>query len=128
MVLDSSAVIAVIMGEPGSEEVLRKIRSADVSGIGAPTVLETAMVLWRRLGGDPRPLLFDLLREMEVEVIPFTDDHCRAAMNAFMRFGKGRHPAALNFGDCLTYAAASVADEPLLSTGDDFTRTDLALA
>jgi len=128
MVLDSSAVIAVVMSEPGSEELLSKIRAAAPTGIGAPTVVETALVLSRRLGGDPVPLLTELLDEIDAEVIPFTKEHSRAAMDAFIRFGKGRHPAALNFGDCLTYAVASVANRPLLYVGDDYARTDLVPA
>ncbi len=62
---------------------------------------------------------------MEVEVIPFTAEHYEVAVDAFERFGKGRHPAALNFGDCLTYAVARLSGLPLLYTGDDFARTDL---
>jgi ribonuclease VapC len=89
-------------------------------------LLETAMVLSSRLGKDPRPVLNGLLRKMEVEVIPFTAEHYEVAMDAFERFGKGRHPAALNFGDCLTYAVARLSGLPLLYTGNDFARTDLA--
>lgn len=83
------------------------------------------MVLSRRLAGDPLPLLTELLEELEVEVIPFTAEHSRAAVRAFLNFGKGRHPAALNFGDCLTYSVASVANQPLLYVGNDYARTDL---
>jgi ribonuclease VapC len=128
MILDSSALIAVIMAEPGGEELLAKIRAAAPAGIGAPAVVETAMVLSRRLGGDPVPLLTELLEELDVEVIPFTHEHSRVAVDAFLRFGKGRHPAALNFGDCLVYAVASIANQPLLYTGDDYARTDLVPA
>lgn len=128
MVLDSSALIAVVMAEPGSEDLLAKIRAAAPVGIGAPTLVEAAMVLSRRLKGDPMPLLVELLREMGVEVIPFTDTHSRVAADAFMRFGKGRHPAALNFGDCLSYAVASIAEQPLLYVGSDYAQTDLPSA
>ena len=125
MILDSSALIAVIMVEAGHERLLAKIRAAAPAGIGAPTVVETAMVLSGRLGRDPFPLLMELLTEMDVAIIPFTEEHSFAAMRAFMRYGKGRHPAALNFGDCLTYAIASAANQPLLFIGKDFSRTDL---
>ena len=84
------------------------------------------MVLSARLGKDPRPVLYEFLREMNVEVIPFTTEHYEVAVDAFERFGKGRHPAALNFGDCLTYAVARLSGLPLLYTGEDFARTDLA--
>ncbi len=84
------------------------------------------MVLSSRLGKDPRPALSGLLRRMDVEVIPFTEEHYEVAMDAFERFGKGRHPAALNVGDCLTYAVASLSGHPLLFTDNDFALTDLA--
>ena len=128
MILDSSVLIALIMGEPGSEDLLAKMRAAPPAGIGAPTVVETAAVLSRRLQGDPLPMLNELLRAMDVEVIPFTERHARVAVDAFMRFGKGRHRAALNFGDCLAYAVASIANQPLLYVGDDYAQTDLASA
>lgn len=126
MVLDSSVLIAIIMAEPGSEDLLSKVRNTTPVCIAAPSLVETAMVLSRRLAGNPLPLLLELLRELEVEVVPFTAEHTRAAVRAFVTFGKGRHPAALNFGDCLTYAVASVANQPLLSVGNDYARTDLA--
>ena len=86
------------------------------------------MVLTARLRGEPVLALKDLLRATEAEVIPFTEDHGRAALNAYLRFGKGRHPAALNFGDCLCYATASVARQPLLYVGEDFSQTDIQKA
>ena len=128
MVLDSSALIAVVMAEPGGHELLAKIKAAPVAGVGAPTFVETVMVLTRRLGGDPIPLFSDLLRELNIEVIPFTEEHSRVALGAFLKFGKGRHPAALNFGDCLAYATAVIANQPLLFVGNDFSKTDLASA
>lgn len=84
------------------------------------------MVLSCRLQRDARPLIEGFLREAEVEVIPFTREHYEVALDAFRRYGKGRHPAALNFGDCLTYAVASLSGLPLLYTGDGFSKTDLA--
>lgn len=80
-----------------------------------------------RTGDAGKLLLGELLREWNVDVLPFGDAHWRSAQVAFVRYGKGRHPAALNFGDCLTYATVWVAGEPLLCIGDDFTRTDLDL-
>lgn len=128
MILDSSALVAVLMAEHGAEELLAKIRTGGPAGIGAPTLVETAMVLTRRLNGHPMPLLAELLEVLDVEVIPFTPAHSRVALDAFLRFGKGRHPAALNFGDCLCYAVAKLADQPLLFVGDDFRRTDVVAA
>ena len=128
MVLDSSAIVALHLREPDHERLIDKIDSADVVAVGVPTLLETAMVLTARIGQDARPLLFAFLRRLQAEVVPFTEEHLDAAVTAFIRFGRGRHPAALNFGDCMSYAVASVAGMPLLFTGNDFSRTDIAPA
>lgn len=127
MIIDSSAIITVLLKEPGHERVVDHLAAAPRLGIGAPTKVETGMVLVARLGIGGKTLLAGFLQETAVETVPFTDEHWSVAVNAFARFGKGRHPAALNFGDCLTYATASVAREPLLSVGEDFRRTDLQL-
>jgi ribonuclease VapC len=126
MILDSSAIVSMLREELGYEELVRRASSAPVLAVGAPTLLETAMVLFFRLRMDPRPVLNDFLRDMSVQVIPFTAEHYEVAVDAFERFGKGRHPAALNFGDCLTYAVARLSGLPLLYAGDDFARTDIA--
>jgi ribonuclease VapC len=125
MVLDSSAIVAIHLREPGHERLIDRIDTAEVVVVGVPTLLETAMVLTARLGQDARPMIFAFLRRLEAEVIPFNEEHLDAAATAFIRFGRGRHPAALNFGDCMSYAVASVAGMPLLSTGEDFKRTDI---
>lgn len=125
MILDASAILSVVLEEPGCEAILRRIKEAPILAVGASTLVETAMVLSSRLRKDPRPLLSQFLREAEVEVIPFGRDHYEVAVDAFERYGKGRHPAALTFGDCLTYAMARLSGFPLLFTGDDFTKTDL---
>jgi ribonuclease VapC len=126
MILDASAIIAIIVAEPQREELIQRIAEAPVIAVGAPTLVEAALVLSARLRGDPRPLLTPFLREAEVEIIPFTSDHYELALDAFQRYGKGRHPAGLNFGDCLTYAVAKMSGFPLLFTGSDFSQTDLA--
>ena len=128
MVLDSSAIVAIHLREPGHERLIERIDAAEVVVVGVPTLLETAMVLTTRLGQDARPMLFAFLRRLEAEVVPFNEEHLDAAATAFIRFGRGRHPAALNFGDCMSYAVASVAGMPLLFAGDDFGRTDIAQA
>ncbi len=96
--------------------------------IGAPTLVETGLLLTSQLDTLGRTLLSRFLEELDVEVISFGAAHWPAALDAFARFGKGRHPARLNLGDCLTYAVARLADEPLLCLGDDFAQTDLTLA
>lgn len=86
------------------------------------------MVLTTRLSRDARPALQAFLVRRDVKVVAFTNEHFDAAMDAFLRFGKGRHPAALNFGDCMSYAVAAVAGMPLLYTGNDFSKTDITAA
>jgi len=128
MILASSALVAIILREFNHAELLTKIKAAPGVAIGAPTLLETLIVLTARLRRDPTSALKELLRAGDTEVIPFTEDHGRSALKAYMRFGKGRHPAAFNFGDCLCYATASLANQPLLFVGDDFSRTDIQRA
>ena len=128
MVLDSSAIVAIHLREPGHERLVERIEAAEVVVVGIPTLLETAMVLTARLGQDARPMIFAFLRRLEVEVVPFNEEHLDAAITALVRFGRGRHPAALNFGDCMSYAVASIAGLPLLFTGGDLEQTDIARA
>jgi ribonuclease VapC len=126
MVLDSSALVSVVLAEPAHRAVLSEMLAAPVLLVGAPTLAETALVLSVRLDRDARPLLNEILREMDVEVVAFDRTHYDVAVDAFRRFGKGRHRAGLNFGDCLTYAVARVAGLSLLYTGNDFSQTELA--
>jgi ribonuclease VapC len=128
VILDSSALVAIVFQEPDYGALLEKLRGASALGIGAPTAAETSIVLSARLGRDARGLLARLLQEAGVVLIPFGEAHHGAAVDAWLRFGKGRHPAALNFGDCLAYAVARLSDRPLLCVGNDFAQTDLALA
>jgi len=128
LIVDSSALVAIAMKEPGFEDVLEKLMRASHVGIGTPTLTETGIVLSSRLRRDARGLLSRFLLEASIVTVPFGEAHFNAAMNAWLRFGKGRHPAGLNFGDCMSYATASVAARPLLCTGEDFIKTDLELA
>ena len=127
MIVDSSAVIAILLQEPGADEILEKV-GARHCRIGAPTLVEIGIVLANRLRGDVAKTVAGFIDAFEIEVIPFSDVHLPIAIAALERFGKGRHPAALNFGHCMTYAVAKVADEELLFKGDDFGQTDLAAA
>jgi ribonuclease VapC len=127
MIIDSSAILAVILKESGYERVVHKLAASPSTRIGAPTHLETGIVLTARLGPRGKTVLARFLQENAIETVAFCETHASVALDAYSRFGKGRHPAALNFGDCCTYAIASVAGEPLLCLGDDFTRTDLLL-
>ena len=128
MILDSSAVVALVLQEPGYAGLFEAMGSAARLGIGAPTLVETTIVLSARLDRDARGLISRLLLEGDVAVVPFTDAHFGTAMGAWLRYGRGRHPAGLNFGDCLAYATAKLAAEPLLFTGEDLRRTDIPSA
>jgi ribonuclease VapC len=128
MILDSSAIVSLFLKQPGFEGVVKKLASAERVAVGTPTLVETGIVIQSRTGLEPRALLDRFVADFEVETIEFSTDHWREALAAFRRYGKGRHPAALNFGDCLTYATARLSEEPLLFLGDDFSRTDLPAA
>jgi len=128
VIVDSSAVVAVLRREPRQEELAMKLEAAEVVAIGAPTLFETGMVVIGALGQRGRSLIAHFLEGFEVEVIPFRHSHWEAAVEAFHRYGKGHHPAALNYGDCMSYATARIADRPLLYVGDDFAKTDIEAA
>ncbi len=125
MIVDSSALIALIFREAEAERIVTALAGAELIAIGAPTLAETAIVLAAKLGEASRAILSRLAEDLDLVVLPFTAAHGREAREAFLRFGRGRHPAALNYGDCLTYAVAKLAGQPLLFVGNDFRRTDL---
>ena len=128
MTLDSSAVVAILFSEPGFLAVVDCILAADTVRVGAPTLVETSMVFGGRRRSASAAELDALVHELDVTVVPFGEAEWRAARTAFNRFGRGRHRAALNFGDCLAYATAAVARDSLLFVGDDFTHTDIPAA
>ena len=128
MILDSSAIVAVIMKEPGFDVILELLSSEQSSAVGTATLTETAIVLSARLRHDARSLLSRFLSEASIALIPFGESHYSMAVEAWLRYGKGRHPAGLNFGDCLAYATAKLADQPLLFVGNDFQETDIQIA
>ena len=128
MIVDTSALVAVTFREPRFEDLISLLDASPFSGIGTPTLVETGVVLSARLGGGGREVVSQLLHEFAIVPVPFGDDHWREAIVAFERFGRGRHPAKLNFGDCLSYAVARLAGEPLLYVGDDFGATDIIAA
>jgi ribonuclease VapC len=128
VIVDTSALVAITFREPGHQDLITKLADAASAGIGTPTLAEAGLVLASRLRRDSRDLVIRLLDEFSIVEIPFGDRHWREAVDAYLRYGKGRHKARLNFGDCLTYAVARLANEPLLFVGDDFPETDLELA
>ncbi len=128
MTVDSSALIAILFSEPGFLPLVDFILEADTVRAGAPTVTETSVVAVGRRG---KPAIRDveaLVRELDIIVVPFGQAEWHAAVTAFQRFGRGRHKASLNFGDCLAYATATVAGDSLLFVGDDFDYTDIVSA
>ena len=128
MTLDSSALIAILFAEPGYLDLIDRILAATSVRVGAPTLVEASLVLAGRRRKPAAGEVEALARELEVTVVAFGEREWRAAVAAFLRFGRGRHAAALNFGDCLAYAAAYTADDSLLFVGDDFARTDISPA
>ena len=128
MIVDASALLAIVFQESGYEDVLDRILSAPVAAAGSPTLAEAGIVLHARLGARAPGLLERLLDELGIEEISFESVHWREAVEAYREFGKGQDPAGLNFGDCLTYAVARLSGEPLLFVGEDFRKTDLESA
>jgi ribonuclease VapC len=128
LILDSSVVVAVLDREPGCEELERRMRKADVLEIGAPTLVECVIVVGRARGEAGILRLSDFLDRMGIVIVPFGEPHVGTATEAFIGYGKGRHPARLNYGDCMTYATARRSGLPLLYTGDDFAQTDIQAA
>lgn len=128
MIVDASALVAIVFQEPGYERLLAVCRERAPAAVAAPTLLEAGIVISARLGKDASMLLHRLLVELDISITPFSEPHAAAALSAWLQFGKGRHRAALNFGDCITYAVAKLSKMPLLCTGKDFAATDLELA
>lgn len=129
MTLDSSALVAILFAEPGYLDLVDRILEADHARVGAPTLTETSLVFAGRRGGRaPSGQVEALVRELGVSVVPFGEAEWRLAFQAFLRFGRGRHEAALNFGDCLAYASAAAAGDALLFVGGDFAKTDVRQA
>jgi ribonuclease VapC len=125
VIVDSSALLAVVFREPGFERLLEFMVGEAPAAAGAPTLAETGIVLHARLGTAAQGLLERLIDELDIQEVPFGELHWREAVEAFRRYGRGRHPAGLNFGDCMAYAVARLSGEPLLFLGEDFRRTDI---
>jgi ribonuclease VapC len=125
MVIDTSAVLALLWTEPDAARLLDAIEADQNRRISAASVVESGIVVQARHGDPGERELDVLLQRLSVDVVPVTAEQAELARYAFRKYGKGRHPAGLNYGDCFSYALAIVADEPLLFTGDDFNRTDV---
>ncbi len=126
MVIDTSALIAIALGESRRERLLEVLETAADRVLSSISLLEAGMVLRARLGESAISLLYQLVNELVSEVVPFDETQAKLAIAAFGRFGKGMgHPAQLNFGDCAVYALANSRAQPVLATGNDFLATDL---
>ena len=128
MILDSSALLAVLNRESDAERYQTAIATARQCRMSVANVLETSIVVEGRGGAEAGHELDAFLERAGVELVPVTGEQLTAARRAWRRFGKGRHPTGLNFGDCFAYALAAVAGEPLLFKGEDFSRTDIETA
>jgi len=127
MVTDTSALAAIFFGEPERQKFLEAIISVTTRMISAATVLETGIVVESRLGDAAGRELDLFLIRANFQIMPVDAEQAELARSAWRRFGKGRHPAALTFGDCFAYALAKWTGEPLLAKGTDFAATDVAL-
>ena len=128
MVIDTSVVCAILFGECDAESYAAMIEADPVRLMSTATVLEAGMVVESELGEEGCRDLDLFLQTAGVETVPFTEDHLRVARLAYRTYGKGRHPASLNFGDCFGYALSRASGEPLLFKGKDFGRTDIVSA
>ena len=126
MILDTSALVAVLFGEPEADAFTRLIHDAERCLISAGSFLELSIVIERQAGPDAARQCDMFFRRAGIIIEPFTVEQAHIARQAFHDFGKGRHRAGLNFGDCFTYALSKVTDEPLLYKGNDFRKTDVA--
>lgn len=129
IVVDSSAIVAILDREPDREQILRRLLDDDQPSVSAATILETSIVLrtrHKKLAADHE---LDELVSTALTVLDVTADHVQIAREAHLRYGKGMgHPAQLNFGDCFSYALAKSLEVPLLYKGKDFARTDIKSA
>lgn len=128
MTIDTSAIVAVLLREPERDEFLVHINGAPRCIMSAVSVLEASVVLEGRRGEDASFDLDRFLREAAVEIVPFDEQQMEWARLGYRRYGKGRHPAGLNFGDCAAYALSRWSGEPLLYKGTDFSSTDVVSA
>ena len=128
MVIDSSAVLAILQDEPERHAFNVAIAAADQRSLSAASLVELSIVIGARCGSDGQADLDRFLTTAQIEVIGVDRGQAELARLAFAQFGKGRHRAALNFGDCFSYALAKWLGQPLLFKGDDFSHTDLLLA
>jgi ribonuclease VapC len=125
MVIDTSAILAILQREPERRRFLEAIEAADSTRMSVASYVETSIVIETRYGAEGLHDLDRFISRANIELISVDREQGQLARSAFSRFGKGRHGAALNYGDCFSYAAAMSQGEPLLCKGDDFIHTDV---
>ena len=125
IVVDTSAVVAILGNEPTAQELIDVIDSSDRRLVSAATLVELGIVMEARLGATGGSIVDRFIRDGEITVVAVDRHHAVRAIDGWRRLGKGRHAAALNLGDCFTYALAAETGLPILCTGNDFARTDL---
>lgn len=128
MVIDTSAIMAILKGEVDRPLYAAAIQAASTRLISAATLVEAGIVACADRGELGLRELDEFLESINAEIVPVTAAHARIARDAFVRYGKGRHAARLNYGDCFTYALACASGHPLLFKGDDFSHTDIVAA
>lgn len=128
MVIDTSALVAILQDEPERRGFIEAIEASSVRLMSAATLVEISIVVECRYGAEGVRDLDLFVAAAAIEIAPVDQEQAGVARQAFARFGKGRHPAGLNYGDCFAYALATVTGEPLLYKRDDFSRTDVASA
>jgi len=128
MVVDTSALVAILKVEPDASTLLRRLGNSGANRIATATLLEAQMVVISQLGEAGVPELELLMNRAQIQVVPFNADHMRWALHGWRHYGKGRHKAALNLGNCFSYGLAKALDAPLLFKGEDFQYTDVKVA
>ena len=128
MIIDTSAIIAILFNEEDAASFAQAIIRAESRRMSAATFVETAIVVETQTKSSGGRQLDAFLRHARIAIEPVTEEHAHLATQAFIDYGKGRHPAALNYGDCFSYALAKASGEPLLFKGRDFAKTDLLAA
>ena len=126
MVVDTSAILAILFGEAEGKSFLKALSGPERKFMSAFTRLEASIVVEARKGEAGTRALTELMTASGIDTVPFDAGQAELALDAWRRYGKGRHPAGLNLGDCVSYALARFTGEPLLYEGDDFSRTDIA--
>ncbi len=125
MVIDTSAIVAILQNEPEQDAFIEAIESADIRLVSAASFVEASIVILTRYGMDGILDLDLFMAKAGIEISSVDSDQANIARRAFRDFGRGRHPAELNFGDCFSYALAKSLDLPLLFKGSDFSKTDI---